>query len=392
MENCSMCRRRLLVKLVNEGTYVAEAARLSGLSRTTAYKWLDRFRESDEAGLKDLSRARADPGVFEGPLAERLLALRRQHPTWGPRKLLAWMERRTDAELPVASTVHDLLKRHGLIIPRQPRTPRHQPFHYAGPTPTEPNARWTIDFKGDFRLGNGTKCYPLTLRDAASRRLLSIRAMTSTSSGPVQGELERRFRENGLPAELQSDNGTPFGTKGLSRLSKLSVWLLKLDVLPVLSRPAKPQDNGAHERMHRDLKAETTRPPAHGAAGQQRKFDAFLRVFNEERPHEALGYGVPDEHWRPSTREFPARLPQAEYPSWWEVRRVNAAASTMSWRDKAVKVNGALGGEDIAFEPIADGVWLVHFYRYPIGYFDERKLKLISLERESGRLSTKPKT
>lgn len=385
-----MCRRRLLVELVEKGTNVAEAARLSGFSRTAAYKWIERFKEAGEDGLEELSRARADPGRFEGPLAERVLALRRQHPSWGPRKLLGWLERRTDRKLPAASTVHDLLKRNGLIVPRPPRVQRHHPFQYAGPTPTEPNARWTIDFKGDFRLGDGTKCFPLTLRDASSRRLLSIRAMTGTSSGPVQAELERRFREYGLPTELQSDNGTPFATKGLARLSKLSVWLLKLDVMPVLSRPAEPQDNGGHERMHRDLKAETTRPPANSVVGQDRKFDNFLRVFNEERPHEALGYDVPDEHWRPSERQFPARLPQPEYPAWWEIRRVNAAANTMSWRDNVVKVNDALGGEDIAFEPVADGVWLVHFYRYPIGFFDERKLKLVSLERESGRLSKKP--
>lgn len=387
-----MCRRRLLVDLVRKGTAKAVAARLAGLSRTSAYKWIERYEKYGDTGLKDDSRKREDPGLFSGPIAEQLLELRRERPTWGSRKLLKWMSRFTDVDprlLPAASTVDALMKRNGLIVPRR-RRQYHEPFRYAGPTPEEPNARWTMDFKGDFRLGDGTRCVPFTLRDAASRRLLSIRAMTSTASAPVQAELERRFREYGLPDELQSDVGTPFGTTGLSCLSTLSVWLLKLEVGPVLSRPGKPQDNGGHERMHRDVKAETTRPPAHTLRGQQRKFDSFLRIFNEERPHEALGYDVPNDHWEPSTREFPSRLPKPEYPGWWEVRRVNAAANTISWRNNVVKVNDALGGEDIAFEPVDDGLWRIHFYKFVIGVFDERTLKMLSLEREAGRLSPKP--
>lgn len=389
MEKCSVCKRLMLVRMVEEGVGVAEAARTSGISRAKAYKWLARYEEGGEEALRDRSRARRNTGRFEGALADGFLELRRKHQTWGPRKLVDWYERNTSEELPAASTVGELLKRNGLVRSRT-RAPSHHPFRYAGPAPTVANARWTMDFKGQFRMGNGKLCYPFTLRDAASRKLLSIKALPTTQSAPVQAELERCFREAGLPDEIQSDGGTPFATKGLACLSKLSVWFLKLGIVPVLSRPAKPQDNGAHERMHRDLKAETTRPPAFSMNAQQRRFDEFLQVFNQQRPHEALDGDVPDEHWRPSLRAFPEQLPLPEYPGWWEVRRVNARANTITWRSVDVKVNDALGGEDIAFEPIDDGLYRVHFFRFPIGLLDERgkRPKLWSLSRERGRLPT----
>lgn len=388
MEICSVCKRRHLIELVYErGVGKAEAARQSGMSRPKAYKWLARFAEGGLDALQDASRARPNPGRFEGELAEAFVVLRRENPTWGPRKLIDCFERNTDMELPAASTVGELLKRRELI-PERTRRARYEPFRYAGPAPTEPNRRWTMDFKGHFALRDGMRCHPFTLRDAASRKLFAIKALPSTHSGPVQAELIRCFRKYGLPDEAQSDGGAPFATGGLACLSVLSVLLLKLDVVPVLSRPAKPQDNGGHERMHRDLKAETTRPPGRTMLGQQRMFDRFLRGFNEERPHEALKGEVPDDHWRPSVRPFPERILEPEYPNWWDVRRVNRAANTISWSGKEVKVNDALGGETIAFEPFADGLYRVHFYRFTIGLFDVRgeRPKLISLPREAGRL------
>jgi transposase InsO family protein len=215
-------------------------------------------------------------------------------------------------------------------------------------------------------------CYPLTLRDAASRKVLAIDALVSTQWVPVRVALERCFREFGLPLEFQTDLGAPFGARGLARLSKLSVWLLKLNVLPLFGRPAKPQDNGAHERMHKDLKAEATRPPAHSLSAQQRKFDRFRQVFNAERPHAALDGDVPDDRWKPSPRSFPKEILPPEYPAWWSVRRVNRVAGTISWHDKTLKLGAAFTGEDIAFEPIDDGVFRVHFYCHAIGILDER--------------------
>ena len=384
MRTCPVCKRHLLIELVETGLGKAEAARQCGMSRAKAYKWLGRFAQGGLEALNDSSRARHETGRFEGELAEAIVQLRLDHPTWGPKKLIDCFERNTPEVLPAASTVGDLLKRRGLI-PARTRRPRHEPFRYAGPTPTEANHRWTMDFKGHFALLDGTRCHPFTLRDAASRKILAIKALPSTHSAPVQAELTRCFRKYGLPLEAQSDNGAPFATGGLACLSVLSVFLLKLDIIPVLSRPGKPQDNGGHERMHKDLKVETTWPPARWIPGQQRKFNCFLCGFNEERPNEALGGDVPNDHWSPSPRQFPTRIPKPEYPAWWEVRRVNRAANTISWRDNAVKVNDALAGEDIAFEPFADGLYRVHFYRFTIGLFDVRgeHPKFVSLPREA---------
>lgn len=390
METCSVCKRRLLIELVNEHNInKAEAARQCGMARGKAYKWLARFAAGGLDALDDLSRARRETGRFEGELAEAFVELRREHPTWGPRKLIACFERNTDADLPSASTVGELLKRRGLVAERV-RRPRHQAFRYAGPTPTEPNKRWTMDFKGHFALLDGTRCHPFTLRDAASRKLLAIKALPSTHSAPVQKELIRCLREYGMPEEVQSDGGAPFASTGLACLSAISVQLMKLGIVPVLSRPAKPQDNGGHERSHKDLKVETTMPPARLMPGQQRKFDRFRHIFNEERPHEALDGDVPDDRWSPSPRCYPTSIAPPEYPAWWEVRRVNRAAHTISWHDKAVKVNDALDGEDIAFEPFDDGLFRVHFYDFTIGLFDVRgeKPKFQSLPRDAGRLTT----
>jgi putative transposase len=382
-----VCKRLMLIELVESGVAKAEAARQCGMSRAKAYKWLARFEQGGIEALRDWPRVRHAPSRFEGWLAEAFVELRLENPTWGPRKLIDCFERNTVEVLPAASTVGELLKRRGLI-PERARRPRFEPFRYAGPTPTEANERWTLDFKGHFALQDGTRCHPFTLRDAASRKILAIKALPSTHAAPVQRELTRCFREYGLPLEAQSDGGTPFASSGLGCLSTLSVFLMKLGVTPVLSRPAKPQDNGGHERMHKDLKAETTWPPANGMKGQQAKFNGFIRHFNGERPHEALDGDVPDDHWSFSPRPFPTQIPKAEYPGWWEVRRVNRAANTISWRDSVVKVNDALGGEDIALEPFAEGLYRVHFYQFTIGLFDARaeKPKFVSLPRNAGQL------
>lgn len=390
MECCRMCERKKLIALIDAGVGVAETARQLGVSRKTAYKWLERYKESGgrEESLRDRSRARHDTGRLEGALVKELVTLRKRRPSWGPRKIRAALRReRPEEEWPSASTIGALLKREGLVAPRQRRT-RHVAFRYAGPPPTEPNERWTIDFKGDFLLGNGSKCLPLTLRDAASRYLLGISAMTSTHGVLVRQYLTHCFREAGLPRELQSDSGPPFATTGIARLSALSVWLMKLDVCPVLSRPGHPQDNGAHERMHRDLKAETTRPPCLTSAAQQRRFNQWLQDFNKTRPHEALNGAVPAERWHPSTRPYCETISSWDYPRWWSVRRVNRACPAFSWRSQAIRINDALAGEDLGFEEIEDGLWRICFRRFALGLLDERRSSpmILTLARTGGRL------
>jgi transposase InsO family protein len=369
---CPVGERQQLVQLVREGIAVVDVAAMFGVSRKTAYKWLERADRQGDEGLGDLSRARHHIERFEGPAIEMLLALRRKHPNWGARKLLEILERRNPRlELPAASTAGELLKRAGLVSPRRKRAPRGvAPYQVGRTQPVEPNDRWTVDFKGEFRLGDGALCFPLTLRDAVSRKMLDIHALRSTRGDAVKLRYEWAFREYGLPLEMHSDTGKPFGSPGLARLSRLNVYLLKLGIRPVFSRPGKPQDNGGHERMHRDLKAETTRPAAHSMSAQQRRFESFKRCFNDERPHEALAGEVPAAIWTPSLRQYPSKLREPEYPAHWETRRANQHGHIL-WKSERVVVTSALRGERVGIEPVDDGLWRVHFAALCLGVLNE---------------------
>jgi hypothetical protein len=230
---------------------------------------------------------------------------------------------------------------------------------------TRPNATWTIDFKGDFRLGDGSRCYPLTLRDLASRFTLSCRAFAQPDLERTQRQVERVFAEFGLPDCIRSDNGPPFAGPGLAGLSQLNVTWLRLGIVLEHIAPGRPDQNGAHEQFHGVLKAATARPPAHTGRGQQRRFDRFVEEYNTERPHEALGDEVPAQHYVPSPRPWPRRLPPLEYPGHWEVRRVGSNGS-VHLRSTRIFVSRALDGHDVGFEEIADGVWTLHFGPVPL--------------------------
>jgi putative transposase len=370
---CPVGERRQLIELVRSGVPVVEVAAMFGVSRKTAHKWLRRADELGEQGLVDQSRARHHIERFDGPAADALLRLRRKHPFWGPRKLLDALEmQQPELILPAASTAGELLKRAGLVTPRPKRPPRAVPVYKVGDTqPQAPNDRWTVDFKGEFRLLNGMLCFPLTLRDAVSRKLLDAYGLPDTRGTGVLVRYEWAFREYGLPWEIHSDTGKPFGSHGLARLSRLAVYVLKLGIRPVFSRPGKPQDNGGHERMHRDLKAETVRPPAADLKAQQRRFDAFRECFNEERPHEALNGRTPDSVWKPSPRLYPRKVSDPEYPAHWETRRANDQGHIL-WRGEHFVVSAALVKQLIGLEPIDDGVWRVHFAALAVGTLDER--------------------
>lgn len=370
---CPVGERGQLVKLVRGGFYVGEVAAMFGVSRKTAHKWLGRADRLGEEGLRDLSRARHHIERFEGPAADALLALRRKHPSWGPRKLLdALKVQKPRLDWPAVSTAGELLKRAGLVSPRPRRAPRGiAPYQVGDTQPTKPNDRWTVDFKGEFRLGDGTLCFPLTLRDAISRKVLDIHALPTIRGIDVRQRYEWAFREYGMPVEMGSDTGKPFASPGLARLSSLNVYLLKLGIRPVFSRPGKPQDNGGHERMHRDLKAETTRPPAKNMKAQQRRFDAFQDCFNVERPHEALEGCTPDSCWTSSPRPYPSKIEEPQYPAHWETRMASEQGRIL-WKSSSVAVTTALKHQRVGLEPIDDGVWRVHFAALAIGLFDER--------------------
>jgi len=347
-----------------------------GISRKTAYKWAERYEQEGLDGLKERSRARHHQAhQTSQEVQDLLIAARKKHPTWGPRKLKAWLEDKDeDLELPAASTIGDLLKREGWVHPRRRRT---HPLAAQAPKPggiEDPNQEWDADFKGEFKLGNGAYCYPLTLTDAYSRYLLGVRALAGTAGATARPFFEQAFRQYGLPWTIRTDNGTPFASSGLGRLSALSVWWIRLGIRPVRGRPHHPQDNGRHERMHRTLKAETTRPPALEARGQQKRFEAFLHEYNDERPHEALDQRPPARLYRPSPKPYPAKLPEVEYPAHYEVRYVSSGG-VFGWHSKRVFVGHSLIGEYLGLTEVEDGLWRVYFADVELGLLDEVELK-----------------
>jgi len=347
-----------------------------GISRKTGYKWLDRYADGGPAGLYDQSRRPAhSPHATDPDLVDELVALRARHRTWGARKLLK-VARKDDpkAAWPCRSTVCDLLKARGLVRARPRRYPRTQVAMTLAPI-TGPNATWTTDFKGQFRTRDGLYCYPLTLRDGFSRYVLRSDALLTTSYEATPPCFARAFAEFGLPDRIRSDNGAPFASTGFAGLSRLSVWWIRLGIIPERIEPAHPKQNGSHEYFHRVLKAETARPPAATAGGQQRRFRTFRTEYNDERPHEALGDEVPARYYHHSPRPLPARLPSLEYPGHWEVRTVSPIGQ-VSWDNTDLFISSALAGERIALEEVDDGLWTIHYAALAIGRLNERERRV----------------
>jgi transposase InsO family protein len=347
-----------------------------GVSRKTGYKWIARYAADGAAGLAvRSSRPQHSPQATASPVVTAIVALRKRYPSWGGKKILAVLtEREPTWALPAVSTANDILKRHHLITPRRRRRPVGHPG-YLPAAAMAPNDVWTTDFKGQFRTADAQLCYPLTLCDAFSRYLLTCRGLLAPTSADAFTVFRQVFRAYGLPTIIRSDNGEPFAAPSLGRLSRLSVWWVRLGIRPELIEPVSPYQNGAHERMHRTLKAETTRPPGADLAGQQRRFTRFRRIYNQERPHEGLHQQRPDRLYTPSPRPLPARLRPVDYPGHYEIRRVSAAGG-ISWHSRALSVSTVLIGEDVGLEPIDDGIWDMHFGPVRLGRFDERRHRI----------------
>jgi putative transposase len=346
------------------------------ISRKTAYKWIARYEREGAAGLDTRSsRPHSSPQTTDRREVDAIVALRKQQPTWGGKKIVGVLhERHPTWTWPAVSTANDILKRHHLVVPRR-RRPRLAHPGYQQIAITAPNAVWTVDFKGQFRTRDGHLCYPLTVCDAYSRFLIGCHGLLAPTTAATVSVFRRLFRTYGLPTAIRTDNGEPFAAASLARLSRLSVWWIRLGIAPRLIAPGAPYQNGAHERMHRTLKRETTRPPATTARSQQRRFNAFRRYYNTERPHEALGQQPPSRLYTPSARALPRALAALEYPAHYEVRRVTAPG-VMSWHSRAITVSTVLVGEDIGLEPIDDGEWDLHFGPVRLGRFDERRRQI----------------
>ena len=348
-----------------------------GISRKTGYKLIDRYDADGPEGLRDRSRApRTHPNQTSCELEAAILRVRKAHPTWGSKKILAILERMSDLDdLPARSTVDAVLKRAGVVTPRHSRT-RRQPSAPPVVEALAPNDVWSIDYKGWFKVGDGTRCDPLTVNDSFSRASLECRALVSPKLEDVRYRLEVMFWRLGLPQFVLSDNGPPFGSSGLGRLSRLGVWLLRLGVQPIFIEPGRPDQNGRHERFHETLKAETATPPRSSIRAQQDAFNRFRAHYNEERPHEALGMRVPAELYSPSPRRMPIRLPEHEYPESFEPRRIRRDG-TMKWSGGYVFVGEAMAHETVGVEPVDNGRWQVHLGPMRLGVLHERSRTVV---------------
>jgi putative transposase len=364
-----MERRVELIREWNGGESIVSLAETYGVSRKTIYKWIERHAAEGTAGLEDRSRApHTSPQRLTEETIARIIEVR-QRWGWGPRKLIVKLgEAWPDVKAPSASTIAELLRAKGLSHrpKRRVRTPL-----YAAPIaqPAEANQTWCADFKGWFLTADGTRCDPLTITDAHSRYLLCCQIAAKTGRAHVEALFDRAFREHGLPAAIHTDNGAPFASRAPGGLSRLSMRWVRLGIVAERSRPASPQDNGRHERMHRTLKHDTLRPPARTPQRQQEAFRAWQKVYNEERPHESLGYKTPASCYQPSPRPFPRRVPEAEYDAGVFVRRVSGKGD-LNWNGERFFVSEIFGGEALGLRPDHDRYYDVLYGPLQIGWFD----------------------
>jgi transposase InsO family protein len=384
-KECSVMDERLrFVARLLDGEAMSEVCREFGISRKTGYKIFDRYKEHGLEALSDRSRRPVRyANQLPAQIESLIVGLKRDKPHWGARKIRELLVRRLDGDLriPAKSTVHAVLHRHGLV------KPIGRPRHRATGTPLSPgdapNALWCADFKGEFRLGNGQYCYPLTVTDHASRFLLLCEALESTREDLAITAFEQLFRRRGLPAAIRSDNGVPFASpNALFNLSKLSVWWLRLGIAIERTKPGRPQQNGRHERMHLTLKKEATRPPGMNSLQQQARFDLFVHEFNTERPHEAIGMKYPAELYTASIRPYQG-LPEITYPLHDRDVLVTACGRICMHR-KRINISTVLAGQRLGIKEVDDGIWLVSFMHYDLGFIDLEQKTLQPLDNPFG--------
>jgi transposase InsO family protein len=362
-------RLRFVARLL-DGEKMAPLCREFGISRKTGYKLFNRYKDDGLRGLEDRPRSPyRHPNRLPFQVETAILRIKREHTSWGAPKIRDKLAKVYPMiRLPAASTIHAVLDRHGLVRRRKRRR------HKAQGTPLgearSPNALWCADYKGQFRLGNHRYCYPLTLTDYRSRYLLACEGLASTREAEALPVFERVFKEFGLPAAIRTDNGIPFASPhALFGLSRLSVWWLRLGIAIERIKPGHPQQNGRHERMHLTLKTETTRPPSYNLLQQQERFDAFIEVYNHDRPHQALGGQYPGEVYTPSAREY-HHPGVPEYPFHDRTVRVTQCGRICIGRRK-INLSIVFAGQLVGIREVADKIWLVSFMDYDLGFFDE---------------------
>jgi transposase InsO family protein len=371
-ETVAMKERYAFIARYSSGKFsVSQLSAEFGISRKTAYKWIGRFEAEGPAGLADRSHApHSTPHRIVPDVARELVKVRLAHPTWGPRKVRAFLQMNApDVDWPAASSIGDLFTAENLTVPRKRRrrVPVSAPFGAC----EQPNDVWTVDFKGWFRTRDGARCDPLTLQDAHSRYLLRCRALPRADGHHVWRVFDEAFREFGLPLRLRSDNGAPFASTAAGGLSALSVRLIKAGITPERIAPGKPQQNGRHERFHLTLHQDTASPPAGSRRAQQRAFDHFQRIYNTQRPHESLGQTPPAHHYRPSPRRYDGDLREPEYPRHFKVRRVRSNGE-IKWKGGLLFVSTVLTRETVGCEEIDNDTWNLFFGPIKLGILDHR--------------------
>ena len=360
--------RREFIRRLGENERLSDLCREYGISRKTGHKFKKRFEQLGVDGLASQSRApKLIPHKTPAEVEALVVAERRLHPTWGGKKLKTVLENRLGSTFPSASAIGEILSRNGLVQPRKRRA-QHTPAPTALRKASAPNDVWCIDYKGQFRLGDGTYCYPLTVTDQFSRFILACEGMAAISDEQAREVCLGLFSEHGLPSAFRSDNGVPFSSAGLAGLTKLSVLWVRLGIALERIRPAHPEENGQHERMHRTLKRETARPSRTNILQQQERFEAFIEEFNTLRPHEALGMKCPSDVYVQSPRPMPARLPEFAYPGFDDIVRVNRQGQLYIAGIGAFALSTALGGEHVGIREDDHGRWLVNFCGLDLGY------------------------
>jgi putative transposase len=375
-------RLRFIARLLDGETMTALCEEF-GISRKTGYKIYRRYRDCGAQGLTDRSRrpyrhANRLPVVIE----QWIVRLKQEYPGWGAPKIRERLRRRyPDLRCPAISTVHAVLDRHDLVTHTRRRRYRAEGTPLS--RPTEPNALWCADYKGEFMLADRRYCYPLTVTDFASRYLLTCDALSTTKEMYAFTVFERIFKEFGLPRAIRTDNGVPFASaNALYGLSRLAVWWLRLGIDIERIQPGHPEQNGRHERMHLTLKQEATKPAAVNVLQQQARFDTFIAQYNRERPHQALAMQVPAEVYTPSARPYRG-LDDLDYPlhDW---TATITTCGRICWQRRKINVSQVLAGQNVGVKQVSDRIWLVTFMQYDLGYFDDETCRLEPIENPLG--------
>ena len=355
---------------------ITELCKNFEISRPTAYKLINRFEKQGFEALKEKSRTpKYHPNATKENIVDGILKLKKKHPRWGAKKIKKLLFNDfTENEIPSVVTVHNILKRHGLVCP-QKRLRRVKPV-YPIFDPKVCNEVWSADYKGKFIMGNKVYCHPLTIADSKSRFLFTAKGHYKETLKYAKAEFTKVFRKYGIPKQLHTDNGSPFGSvRAIQRFTRLSYWFIELGITPVFSDPAHPEQNGRHERMHRDLKAACAKPSAYDLKAQQRRLNHFVKEYNHIRPHEALDMETPASVHSFSTKPFPEKIPNFDYNTNCKVLKVTQNGA-IRWKSYYwVYLTAALKGKYIGIEDIGNGIWKVFYRNVFLGFFNETHLR-----------------